>query len=177
MLQLSTVCNKPPEKHNGLKNNSLFLPHLWLSPVGWFICLTWCSWVLMCFHWAESWAGAETSKKDSHPPGTAGIFSHWVQVSYSIAAGFQKGTFQELKSQCASTFQGFCLHPANVLLATVSYMTKSKSMWERTTQEYECWSSRRGAAEMNPTRKHEVAGSIPGLAQWVKDPALLWAVV
>ena len=27
---------------------------------------------------------------------------------------------------------------------------------------------------MNPTRNHEVVGSIPGLTQWVKDLALLW---
>ena len=30
---------------------------------------------------------------------------------------------------------------------------------------------------MNPTRNNKVVGSIPGLAQDVKDPALLWAVV
>ena len=27
---------------------------------------------------------------------------------------------------------------------------------------------------MNPTRNHEVAGSVPALAQWVNDLALLW---
>ena len=26
----------------------------------------------------------------------------------------------------------------------------------------------------NPTRNHDVEGSIPALAQWVRDPALLW---
>ena len=31
-----------------------------------------------------------------------------------------------------------------------------------------------GAVETNPTRNHEVADLSPGLAQWVKDLALLW---
>ena len=33
-------------------------------------------------------------------------------------------------------------------------------------------SSRLGTSETNPTRNHEVAGSIPGLTQWVKDLVL-----
>ena len=37
-----------------------------------------------------------------------------------------------------------------------------------------CRSSCRAAAETNLIRNHEVAGLIPGLTQWVKDPVLLW---
>ena len=34
------------------------------------------------------------------------------------------------------------------------------------------WSSHHGSVVINPTSTHEHAGLIPGLTQWVKDPAL-----
>ena len=45
--------------------------------------------------------------------------------------------------------------------------------WIRESQREKGWSSHYGAVEMNPTGNHEVAGSIPGLAQWGKDLVLL----
>ena len=39
------------------------------------------------------------------------------------------------------------------------------------------WRSRCGIVELNPTRSHEVAASIPGLTRWVNYPTLLRAMV
>ena len=41
-----------------------------------------------------------------------------------------------------------------------------------TTNSVHLGSSRCGTAKTNQTRKHEVAASIPGLTQWVRDLAL-----
>ena len=40
-------------------------------------------------------------------------------------------------------------------------------------ENYSFQNSHCGTAETNLTRNHEVAGSIPGLAQWAKDLGLL----
>ena len=44
-------------------------------------------------------------------------------------------------------------------------------------KKIEVWSSFWGTAKTNPISIHEEVGSIPGLAQWVRDLALPWAVV
>ena len=44
---------------------------------------------------------------------------------------------------------------------------------KKTPKKKPLGSSHRGSVVMNPTNIYEDMGSIPGLYQWVKDPALL----
>ena len=57
----------------------------------------------------------------------------------------------------------------------ISWRNSEQSGWEHLKRTV--GSSRCSEAEMNPTSIHKDAGMIPGPAQEVGDPALLWAVV
>ena len=49
-----------------------------------------------------------------------------------------------------------------------------KKKKKKKTKETHYWSSHCGSVETNLTSIREDTGLIPGLAQWVKDPMLLW---
>ena len=65
------------------------------------------------------------------------------------------------------------LWDATKAVITGKFVAANAHIKEEKSQKCHLWSSRCGAVEMNPTSIHEDAGSIPSLAQWVGDPALL----
>ena len=78
---------------------------------------------------------------------------------------------------CACVCVCVCVYIYISLCCTAEINTHCKLYVSTIFLKRELWSARCGAAEVMPTRSHEVAGSVPVLAQWDKDPALLWAGV
>ena len=67
---------------------------------------------------------------------------------------------------------GGCIYPNLHLRTDVPYLPHHSALAVLSLNNIGSGSSHRGAAETNPTRNHEVPGSIPGLAWWVEEPAL-----
>ena len=51
---------------------------------------------------------------------------------------------------------------------------QTKALFYKSMEIAKIGSSHCGSGVRNPTSIHEEVGSIPGLTQWVTDPALLW---
>ena len=75
---------------------------------------------------------------------------------------------------CTHQIHHICVEETIYFFLRLKYPKQKMSKLEQNTkyQKSYFWSSLHGAADTNPTRSHEVAGSIPSLAQWVNTLAL-----
>jgi len=100
---------------------------------------------------------------------------------HSMLSGYQVGAPASAGvSSCSPSNTATITHAAcEVMERGHSYpaSTTTSCHWSRVKEEKD-WRVPVVAQWLtNPTRNHEVAGSVPALAQWVNDPALPWAVV
>ena len=97
-----------------------------------------------------------------HPPGC-------------ILQGARCCLFKKLRKGKTISFMvaPYVLHPALLSPPPGGNIRLESIPSSRRTSFNISWGSQRGSVEMNPSSIHENASSIPGLTQWVKDPALL----
>ena len=90
----------------------------------------------------------------------------WLWCRLAAAALIRPPAWEPLYASCVALKKTMM----SILTTSIQYNTGSINKVNQTRKEIEI--SHCGTVEMNLTRNHEVGGSIPGLAPWVKDPAL-----
>jgi len=120
--------------------------------------------------WASTWTKLSLEKITCTPLFILALFTiveTWKQPNYPSTDEWIKKMwyinimeyYSAIKKNEIVLFSATWMELVMLILCEISQKEKDRS-------------SHHGAAEMNPTRNHEVVGLISGLAQWVKDTAL-----